>query len=211
MDDDVDLKPSFGDDTIANRRWTTSTVVPRLELPEATGGDGTLTYTLSPAVPSWLSRSGFFVTGTTPDEEVAQVDYTWTVRDEDGDEDSLTFSIRVTTEALPPGDSTNGDGRTVNRPPFLSLSSPRVSEGAAGSTATLTYTLTLSKAGTRTVTVSYADAGTGTATAGTDYTALAPGTLTVAPGVTSATISVTVTGDGIDEPDETVTVEMSMP
>ena len=37
-DDDVDLKPSFGDDTIANRRWTTSTVVPRLELPEGDGG-----------------------------------------------------------------------------------------------------------------------------------------------------------------------------
>ena len=33
----------------------------------------------------------------------------------------------------------------------------------------------------------------------------------MAPGATSATISVTVTGDGIDEPDETVTVEMSMP
>ena len=71
MDDDVDLKPSFGDDTISNRRWPTSTVVPRLELPEATGGDGTLTYTLSPAVPSWLSRSGFFVTATTPDETCA--------------------------------------------------------------------------------------------------------------------------------------------
>ena len=62
----------------------------------------------------------------------------------------------------------------------------------------------------RTVTVSYADAGTGTATAGEDYEALTAGTLTFAPGGDqSQTISVTVRGDDLDEPNETVIVQLS--
>ena len=44
---------------------------------------------------------------------------------------------------------------------------------------------------------------------GTDYTALSPGTLTFAPNETSKTIAVLVTGDTVDEPDETVVIELS--
>ena len=211
-DDDVDLKPTFGDQQIASRLWPVSTVIPRLTLPRATGGDGTLTYALSPALPSWLSRNGFFVTGTTPDAPTNQKEYVWTATDEDGDAATLPFLVAVIASGDPPR-LVNPPGIVVNTGnlPSLSISSPQVAEGASGSTATLSYKVTLSAESAAEVTVGYADAGTGTASSGADYTALSSGTLTLAPGVTSATVSVTVTGDGVDEPDETVELALSGP
>ena len=200
-DDDVNLKPTFGDATVADQRWPVSTEISRLTLPAATGGDGALTYTLAPAVPSWLRWSGFFVTGTTPAEPVAAADYTWTVRDADGDEASLPFAIEVVGSVV----------MTPDVAPSLSLSSPSVAEGASGTTATLRYEVVLSMESTEEVVVAYADAGTGTALSGTDYTALSSGTLTFAAGETSKTLDVTVRGDGTDEPDETVAVGLSGP
>ena len=94
-------------------------------------------------------------------------------------------------------------------PPVLSISSPSVAEGDGGS-ATLTFAVTLDAASGRAVTVDYAE-GTGTATAGTDYTALAAGTLTIDAGDTGGTIDVTVAGDRLDEADETVVVTLSNP
>ena len=91
--------------------------------------------------------------------------------------------------------------------PMLSIDSPSVTEGDSGST-DLTFTATLSAASGREVTVDYADAGTGTATSGTDYTALTAGTLTFAAGTTSRTFDVAVTGDVLDEADETVKVRL---
>ena len=94
--------------------------------------------------------------------------------------------------------------------PTLSIDSPSVSEGNSGSK-NLTFTATLSAASARRVTVQYADAGTGTATSGTDYTAIAAGTLTFAAGTTSQTFNVSVTGDVLDEADETVKVRLKDP
>ena len=96
--------------------------------------------------------------------------------------------------------------------PAVSISSPSVTEGAAGATATLTFEVTLSAVSGKQVTVDYAEGTGGTATAGTDYTAAGRrGTLTFAAGATSRTVDVTVTGDGTDEPDETVTVGAERP
>jgi chitinase len=58
------------------------------------------------------------------------------------------------------------------------------------------------------VTVNWATATAGTATAGADFTA-ANGTLTFAPGETSKTIAVTILADLLDEPTETVFVNLS--
>ena len=49
----------------------------------------------------------------------------------------------------------------------------------------------------------------GTASSGSDYTESTSGTLTFATGDTSKTIAVSVQGDTIDEPDETVVVTLS--
>ena len=92
--------------------------------------------------------------------------------------------------------------------PGLSISSPSVDEGDSG-TVSLEFTVSLGAASGRQVTVGYADAGTGTATSGTDYTAISAGTLTFATGETAKTLTVSVTGDETDEPDETVVVSLS--
>jgi hypothetical protein len=69
-------------------------------------------------------------------------------------------------------------------------------------------TATLAPASTETVTVHYATAD-GTADS-TDYVADS-GTLTFAPGVTSARLPVLIKGDALDEPDETLSVDLSAP
>ena len=96
--------------------------------------------------------------------------------------------------------------------PTLSINSPSVTEVDSGATATLTFTVRLTPESGNTVTVAYADAGTGTATSGdTDYATLDGGTLTFAPSETMKTVAVTVRGDDLDEPDETVVVRLSSP
>jgi hypothetical protein len=72
-----------------------------------------------------------------------------------------------------------------------------------------TLTVTLSEVSGQDVVVSYATSDD-TATAGTDYTA-GTGTITIPAGSTSATFNVAVTGDSIDEPNETVNVTLSNP
>ncbi len=72
----------------------------------------------------------------------------------------------------------------------------------------LVFTARLSAESAFPVTVNYASAD-GTALAGSDYTALTPGTLTFAPGEIQKTIVVGVLGDGIFEPDESFSVNLS--
>ena len=95
--------------------------------------------------------------------------------------------------------------------PTVSIDSPSVAEGTGATGGTLRFTVVLSAASGKQVTVAYADAGTGTATSGTDYTAIAAGTLTFAAGTTARTIDVTVIGDALAEADETVAVTLSTP
>ena len=83
------------------------------------------------------------------------------------------------------GTGTIADDDTVSA---LSIDSPRVNEGDAG-TVNLAFTVTLAPASTKEVTVEYAG---GAATAGVDYTAFVPGTLTFAAGETRKTVTVRV-------------------
>lgn len=92
--------------------------------------------------------------------------------------------------------------------PSLSLGSISVNEGNVGPFPA-TLTATLSKVSETPVTVAY-ETHDGTATAGQDYTTTT-GTLTFAPGETSKSFTVIVTGDTIQEPDETVTVHLHNP
>jgi aryl-phospho-beta-D-glucosidase BglC (GH1 family) len=93
-------------------------------------------------------------------------------------------------------------------PPSLSVASTSVTEPATG-TATATFTITLSAPSTQTVTVHYATAD-GTATAGKDYTAVS-GTLTLAPGTTTQTVTVPVLNDGVTDGTETFQLVLSSP
>ena len=69
---------------------------PVVTLPAAKGGNGTLRYALTPALPPGVERAGRRLSGT-PTEAFERKTYTWTATDRDGDETEppLTFTIEV--------------------------------------------------------------------------------------------------------------------
>ena len=113
-----------------------------------------------------------------------------------GDYGSVTGKVPVTV--------TDDEGTSS-----FSIGDASVTEGDSG-TADLTFTVTLSPAADMATTVAWATstAQGDTATAGTDYTA-GSGTLSFAKGDTSKTVTVKVTGDEVDEANETLTVTLS--
>jgi hypothetical protein len=97
----------------------------------------------------------------------------------------------------------------ASTPVTLTVNDVTVTEtNAAGVNAVLT--VTLSAASSQTVSVTYATAN-GTATAPADYTAAAATVLTFAPGTTTRTITVPITGDLINETTETFVVNLTAP
>lgn len=117
----------------------------------------------------------------------------------------LTFSNPVGA-TLP---STLGLGfiRDDDSPVRITIDDPFVFEGNSGTT-TLSYVVSLNRPTSAATTVTYQTTG-GTATAGTDYVAVPATTLTIPAGETEAVITVTVNGDTVVEPDETVDVTLS--
>ena len=94
---EVDRFPSFraavspGDQT-----YTVGTAIDALTLPEASGGNGTLAYSLSPNVPGLtFNASTRQLTGTPTTAGTHAM--TYTVTDEDRDTDTLSFTITVNT------------------------------------------------------------------------------------------------------------------
>ena len=129
------------------------------------------------------------------------------------DEENETVVVTLSSPSNATISTASGTGTITDDDdePSLSIADASVTEGATGTTPSLEFIVTLSAASGRQVTVDYADAGTGSATSGTDYTTIAAGTLTFAAGVTSDTLAVSVTGDGTNEPNETVIVRLSNP
>jgi hypothetical protein len=91
--------------------------------------------------------------------------------------------------------------------PILSIADIRVSEGASG-TVPATFTLTLGSTYPRAVSVAYATRDGSATVAGNDYTATS-GIVTFAPGETSQTVTVNVTGDRVLEADETFSIVLT--
>ena len=125
-------------------------------------------------------------------------------------ENDETFTVVLGTPANASIANNTGTGTIVNDDPLpgVSIGSVSQAEGSSGTT-NFTFAVTLSAASDKTITVSYATSD-GSAIAGTDYTATS-GTLTFAPGVTSQTITVPVSGDTTSEPAETFNVTLSSP
>ncbi|MGQ0845323.1 MAG: Calx-beta domain-containing protein [Sporichthyaceae bacterium] len=97
---------------------------------------------------------------------------------------------------------------SASPPPTVSIADATVTEGDSGTTPAA-FVVTLSASSAAPVTVSYATAN-GSAIAGSDYTART-GTVTFDPGAISATISVDVLGDTVEEPNETFAVNLTNP
>ena len=90
-----DTQPSFTTSSgPGNQSYAVGTAIATLTLPEASGGDGTLTYSLSPEVPGLsFNATTRQLTGTP--STAASYNMTYTATDADGDTDSLSFSITV--------------------------------------------------------------------------------------------------------------------
>ena len=74
--------------------YMVDTAIPALTLPAATGGDGTLTYSLGPRIPGLsFDPATRRLTGTPTHPGFDSM--TYTVTDEDGDTDTLSFTISV--------------------------------------------------------------------------------------------------------------------
>ncbi|WP_204151608.1 Calx-beta domain-containing protein, partial [Leptolyngbya sp. CCY15150] len=141
------------------------------------------------------------------------------VNGDGANEEDETFTVTLNNLT---GDATPGDlvgvGTIVDNdgPPAIAISNAVVDEGDSGDTVNAIFTVQLSNPSQNEVTVDYSTAN-GTANAGgevnagtDDYTPLT-GTLTFAPGETTALITVTVNGDDVDELDETFTVTLADP
>ena len=170
---------------------------------------GTVTVTISGHAGTDVSLSGTtnnVLTFTTANWGTAQ---TVTVNAA-ADADALADDPVTLRHAASGGDYGSLDDVTVtvtvteNDTPTLSVADATAEEGVA-----LQFEVTLSLASGNAVTVNHATSD-GTAVAGSDYTSVS-GTLTIAAGDTSGTVTVSTTQDELDEDDETFTFTLSSP
>ena len=109
----TDTVPTFGDATISPQVFTIGTAVD-LTLPAATGGNGAITYALTPAIPGLTLDAATGVLTGMPTTAATATDYTYTAGDTDGsaagtDEATLTISITVNEMTVTPTVPTFGD------------------------------------------------------------------------------------------------------
>lgn len=125
------------------------------------------------------------------------------------DENNETFLVNLSAPTNATLQDAQGQG-TIRDDDSVSLSinDVTVNEGSSGTT-NATFTVTLSAPPASAVKVNYGTQD-GSAKAPADYTAQS-GTLTIAAGATTGTITVPVVGDTLDEPNETFTVRLSNP
>jgi hypothetical protein len=123
--------------------------------------------------------------------------------------ETFTLTLSEPTNAFLSLGSSTGTGTIIDDEPRISISNVTKNEGNKGTTA-FVFTVTLSAPYDAPVTVHYATSN-GTATvANGDYIATS-GTLTFAPGQTTATITVKVNGNRQVEPNEYFYVNLSSP
>jgi ELWxxDGT repeat protein len=122
------------------------------------------------------------------------------------DEPDESYSVKLSTAVNATIADTAGLGtiQDADPPPTVSINDVTVTEGVAA-----VFTVSLSAASGKTVSVKFATAN-GSATSSGDYSAKT-GTLSFTPGQLSKTVSVTITGDTTDEPDETFFVNLNTP
>ena len=121
-------------------------------------------------------------------------------------EDTETFVVNLSSPHNAGIADSQGVGTILDNEPRISINSVTKKEGNGG-TIQFIFTVTLSVAYDQAVTVNYATAD-GTARAGSDYTAK-NGTLTLAAGVRTMTITIVVLPDKLKETDETFFVNLS--
>ena len=132
----ADTTPSFSG-TQADLSFTEDSRISAVNLPAATGGDGTLTYSLSPSVPGLTFAADSRALGGTP-TRAGTYSMTYTVRDADNDTDSLSFIITVNeADTAPRFLISQADLSHTEDSPLSAVTLP----AASGGNGTLTYSL----------------------------------------------------------------------
>ena len=143
---EADTEPSFASNqNPGNQTYTEGSPIAALTLPRASGGDGTLTYALSPSVPGLTFDAATRRLSGTP-TRAGTYNMTYTATDEDNDADSLTFKITVETDTAPSFANAQFYDYiivTVDRPGFRDFTMP----AATGGNGALTYSLSPSVPG----------------------------------------------------------------
>ena len=135
----TDAMPTFSVSFFADQAFTTGTPV-NLTLPAATGGDGALTYSLTPAIPGLTLDPTTRVLSGTPTVSAGETSFTYTVTDEDDDTASLVFDVEVML-----------GGPAPVRPVFFQVASSTFTDYDEGGTAVGGPTTFFAEAGTETV------------------------------------------------------------
>jgi hypothetical protein len=217
---------ALGVGTITDNDATPSVVITNVTIAEPVAGPANAVFTVTMSAVSGRQASVNYATGG--GSAAAGTDYTTTtgtltfapgvtslqinvpVLVDTLDEANETFNVNLSgASALTIADS-QGVG-TINDDdplPSVSINNVTLTEGPTGTTLA-TFTLTLSTASGRSLSVGWITAN-GTATSPSDYTA-ASGTVTFAAGVTSQTISITIVGNAVAEPNETFVVNLRTP
>ncbi len=102
----VDTRPTFGTARIPDQDWQVGKAITPVPLPEATGGNEPLSYSLSDCLPPGVTAAGRQLSGT-PTAEWPERTCTWKVTDSDAntaesDTDKRTFKVKVAPEADTP-------------------------------------------------------------------------------------------------------------
>ncbi len=135
-----DVMPAFAQDIrIPESQFITDSAVDAIQLPSAMGGNGSLTYKLTPMLPGGLSldENSREISGT-PIEAIQRTEFTWSVEDEDGDSSAITFFITVIQDTQPMFSEQIADKVLIVDTPIESFTLP----DATGGNGDLTYELT---------------------------------------------------------------------
>ena len=145
-----DTAPDFAGATIAAQTYTQGTAITAITLPEATGGNDGITYTLAPALPAGLTYTAAdrTITGT-PTGTAAATTFTLTAADGDAntvadDTATLTFTITVEADSDPIFRTAIITAQTYTQNRTIT---PVTLPAATGGNAPITYTLTPAIAG----------------------------------------------------------------
>ena len=132
-----DAAPSYGGQTVPDKSYTVGEQIATLQLPAASGGDGTLTYALRPQVPGMAFDASARVLSGTP-TAAGTYRMAYTVEDEDADSDTLTFTITI---AEPDAAPSYGGQTVPDKSYTVGEQIATVLPAASGGDGTLTYAL----------------------------------------------------------------------
>ena len=144
---EVDIAPTFGVTSFPAQNYIVGTMITPLTLPAATGGNGAITYTLTPPPPGLVFDAATRVLSGAPTTAAVATMYTYTAGDTDGsaagtDEVSLMFSITVEANPAPVFAVTSIPAQTyIANSPIEPLTLPVATGGNGASTYTLTPAL----------------------------------------------------------------------